>query len=574
MAVSQTSGLPLAVQISRAKVSLLDGLDLLDAIRSPEALHQESVARANSRLDDVLLLVRESQDPGTYRAEILQCAAKLQSLHQESEKAYAQAQEVHKGEAQNVLRRVAHKLIEAIGSDLVKEVLDGVVHDNSEQPRIENFEDIEGTENTESGETTRCTKRRRMFSNADGLQQCGESGLTGAFDWARKRLDELAAGCSETDAHAPTTRAAETSVQICNEQNDDAEGHIMQEDAESLEQMAVEPENAAVINGKQLAAPVARKLRKSKKAFVEHTSGNSSRSLSLLGEDNSGSPGTTELTASPSPRTSQPLCAGGEHSFAGNNVLLTFVDASENVVGSIERVSPWSAQVGKILQIPVLRKPKIKENARFTQADIVKVCDPADSKGTRLLACMIQAGGCVMVTTCTWCKKNWGPFKDCIRLEDGTFSKCGNCEWTHHGCRGASAVSGAQQVGGMIDKQANADGGSCANVSDNDDNWNIYQIKTADFTSAPSGEQCWRFQNATFEYLRDSKPSRNFDVKLHDIAQIRWSAKSWRVQIKLKNETGPGDGIVMVTLEDESTVKRFVEFCKSQSLATCPEEAP
>lgn len=77
MAVSQTLGLALSVHISRVKVSLLDGLDLLDAIGSPEALHKESVARANSQLDEALLLMREFQDPGTHWPEILQCVAKV-----------------------------------------------------------------------------------------------------------------------------------------------------------------------------------------------------------------------------------------------------------------------------------------------------------------------------------------------------------------------------------------------------------------------------------------------------------------------------------------------------------------
>lgn len=137
--------------------------------------------------------------------------------------------------------------------------------------------------------------------------------------------------------------------------------------------------------------------------------------------------------------TSHPLSPGGSKSVSDDNVLLTFVDASNKVIGTVEKFTPWNPLIDKFLKIPILRDGKIKSHGDLTQDDLARVCNRSDPKGAWLLACMIQAGGQVMPKKCKLCAENWGPFEDCVRLEDSTFPNCGNCEWTGHGCRGASS---------------------------------------------------------------------------------------------------------------------------------------
>lgn len=264
MEQSPSSGLTLPVRISLLKLALLDGVDMLDAIRSPDDLHQESVARVNSQLDKALLLMRESQDPDTYRAEIVECAARLHSLNQEPQKSHALAEEFHKSEARDALHRVAHKLLKAMGLDLVREILGGNGQKNHGRPASTSNKRGAPSENLEASKTgcqTRATKRQRMSSNADGLQQSGEgNNFTGAAEQPRNGLSGQAGVRPSPKVNDPTTwQAPVASMHHGATHYPVHNGGTVQEDFEGLERMAAEVEAEARIKGKQIP-PFVQKL--------------------------------------------------------------------------------------------------------------------------------------------------------------------------------------------------------------------------------------------------------------------------------------------------------------------------
>lgn len=239
-----------------------------------------------------------------------------------------------------------------------------------------------------------------------------------------------------------------------------------------------------------------------------------------------------------------------------NNVLINFIDTKGSHVGVIQKPTPWSPNVEAILRIPVLRDVEVRirqtRGPTLCQNKLAKVCQRSDFSASKLLACMIQAGGEIMNTPCTWCIGSQGPFEKCIMLSE-KYSNCGNCQWTRHGCIGAC------------------------------NEWYIYKMKTAAFTSAASdspSQQLFRYseQEKCLQYLsRDNR--RDFNISLAKITQVRSNDTSRRVQFTM-GESGSDDTeevvgqVIMVTFDEPKTVRKFEQFCKYKGLNLIFEKEP
>ncbi|KID60215.1 heat shock protein, partial [Metarhizium hybridum] len=216
-----------------------------------------------------------------------------------------------------------------------------------------------------------------------------------------------------------------------------------------------------------------------------------------------------DLTAAShvSPSTGRSITARNGPMVSSEHHLLNLTDVDGKIIESIKRPDPWSSSVVEILQIPVIRDVKIRPRRTFTEQQLAKVCNQSDPKGSRLLACLIQAGGKILQGECSWCQIGQGPFEECIIL-DGKASKCGNCEWTRHGC---------------------------------DAKWTVYQIKTTLCRSDASRQQCLRWvpgeklfklqvltQSEPEEIWGDWPKNSDFGIPLREIEEVRWSAEAWR----------------------------------------------
>ncbi|OAQ58981.1 hypothetical protein VFPPC_16910 [Pochonia chlamydosporia 170] len=126
-------------------------------------------------------------------------------------------------------------------------------------------------------------------------------------------------------------------------------------------------------------------------------------------------------------------------------------------------------------------------------------------------------------------------------------------------------------------------------VTKND--WRLLQVKTRFFTSSESVTQYWSWvedkQYFEHQVLTDTNPVKwgllrkpiDFDVRLKDIAEVKYSVKSLRVHLIMKDTTvastegGAPRGDVMAVFKRTRTVERFIRFLRSRNFSTV-EEAP
>lgn len=140
------------------------------------------------------------------------------------------------------------------------------------------------------------------------------------------------------------------------------------------------------------------------------------------------------------PCTGHSMAANEEDQNATKTIAVACVnDADNKRIGHIEQTGPWNNRhVDTILQKTILRPIKIRRGRRFTKQQLAAISDRSDSKGVKMVSCMIQATGDVMNQPCQHCEKNQGIFEECIKVNDELYRRCGNCEWNHQRCQGAS----------------------------------------------------------------------------------------------------------------------------------------
>ncbi len=121
--------------------------------------------------------------------------------------------------------------------------------------------------------------------------------------------------------------------------------------------------------------------------------------------------------------------------------------------------------------------------------------------------------------------------------------------------------------------------------------WKIDQVKTRLFTSSRSVGQCWRWveEDQLLKYLalKNTSPVEwgvpldyiDFDVHMKEVAEVRGSVKSLRVQLVMEKNSaisrqdGAPRGDVMVVFETEETTRQFLTFCRNRS-KTVKEQEP
>ncbi|KAH8653704.1 hypothetical protein BX600DRAFT_84939 [Xylariales sp. PMI_506] len=108
--------------------------------------------------------------------------------------------------------------------------------------------------------------------------------------------------------------------------------------------------------------------------------------------------------------------------------------------------------------------------------------------------------------------------------------------------------------------------------------WRVYQIKTSQLTTSTEVTQywTWRKETSTFEHqvLRDVHPKVtwgyyqkpiNFDLKLDDIIEVRWSHDSQKILVLIKELPARG-GTVLAYFKRERTKKRFLSFIRKRDV--------
>ncbi|OAQ73498.2 hypothetical protein VFPPC_01198 [Pochonia chlamydosporia 170] len=115
--------------------------------------------------------------------------------------------------------------------------------------------------------------------------------------------------------------------------------------------------------------------------------------------------------------------------------------------------------------------------------------------------------------------------------------------------------------------------------------WRIYQVKTRLFTSSTKVTQYWHWKEdkRVFEHqvLRDMKPVSwgvlrspiDFDIPLDDIVQVDWNIDALQVHFvmsqfgpRVAKQDGKPAGDVMAAFKRESTMRRFLSYCRQRRL--------
>ncbi len=135
------------------------------------------------------------------------------------------------------------------------------------------------------------------------------------------------------------------------------------------------------------------------------------------------------------------------------------------------------------------------------------------------------------------------------------------------------------------------DADSCSGTALTQNGWRIHQIKTRHFTSAKSPAQYWRWveEEGCLKYMvlihtppvqwRVLQEPVDFNVELKEVAEVRASAKAWRVQLIMlvdQSISGRGEaprGDVMVVFEGETTTREFLRFCRNRNINVVEKEA-
>ncbi|KAG5941294.1 hypothetical protein E4U53_007435 [Claviceps sorghi] len=116
--------------------------------------------------------------------------------------------------------------------------------------------------------------------------------------------------------------------------------------------------------------------------------------------------------------------------------------------------------------------------------------------------------------------------------------------------------------------------------------WRVYQVKTRLYTSHTNVTQYWHWNEdrRVFEHqvLQDEKPvigdllraSLDFDIPLDDIIQVDWNIDALQVHLvmssfassKMSNQDGKPRGDVMASFKRETTMRRFLSYCRQRRL--------
>lgn len=265
------------------------------------------------------------------------------------------------------------------------------------------------------------------------------------------------------------------------------------------------------------------------------------------------------------------------------------VDVKGDLIGVIETVNPLNQHIQAILRAAALREVKIRRGLNFTNDYLAHICNGSEPKGVKILACMIQAAGNYMVKRCENCRGNRGPFEDCIKLSNASVYRCGNCEWGHQMCRGASMVSDAQHLEGT---SQNTSSPTADTFPDDPQSWQVRQVKTRLFASDNSRRQylVWVDSEHYFRYriLIASGPENkwgqvsepvDFDIQLKEVAEVKWNIQACLVHVKMKQDCPTISkvdqqprGDIVVAFAGPKTALGFLGFCVKWNIRVVREE--
>ncbi|KAG6034373.1 hypothetical protein E4U41_006559 [Claviceps citrina] len=116
--------------------------------------------------------------------------------------------------------------------------------------------------------------------------------------------------------------------------------------------------------------------------------------------------------------------------------------------------------------------------------------------------------------------------------------------------------------------------------------WRVYQVKTRLFTSHTNVSQYWHWKEdkRVFKHqvLRDTRPvvscgllgdAADFDVPLDDIVQVNWNIGALQVHFVMSSfassssmQDGKPRGDVMAAFKRETTMRRFLSYCRQRRL--------
>lgn len=121
--------------------------------------------------------------------------------------------------------------------------------------------------------------------------------------------------------------------------------------------------------------------------------------------------------------------------------IVAMIDADGTILDKLKQPRLSTERTITISSLPVRQPIKFQNTKRFFEETLPSIYNFEDGKGTRWLACMIQATGTVQAKRCECCQSHECPFVDCVGVGSHLFSKCGNCEWNGVKCRGLNPVS-------------------------------------------------------------------------------------------------------------------------------------
>ncbi|KAK2594746.1 hypothetical protein QQS21_007544 [Conoideocrella luteorostrata] len=125
--------------------------------------------------------------------------------------------------------------------------------------------------------------------------------------------------------------------------------------------------------------------------------------------------------------------------------MFEITDSEGIYIKWVRQAEAWTSndRIHTLTGFPVKRPVTIRQKRKqnFIQAHLESISSQTETRDdTKLLSCLIQATGETMDGPCRTCRRKWGPFQGCIRLQHSRLPNCGNCEWNRKGCRGATAL--------------------------------------------------------------------------------------------------------------------------------------
>ncbi|KAJ3495005.1 hypothetical protein NLG97_g3698 [Lecanicillium saksenae] len=121
--------------------------------------------------------------------------------------------------------------------------------------------------------------------------------------------------------------------------------------------------------------------------------------------------------------------------------IVAIIDADGTILDKLQYLGLSNEHTAAISARPVRQPIKYRISKRYVEDIRPSIYNFDDGKGTRWLACMIQATGIVQNNKCKACQTGESPFEGCIVVDDPLFPKCGNCEWNGTKCCGLEPMS-------------------------------------------------------------------------------------------------------------------------------------